>query len=357
MNNCPHFSLCSGCELGENIFHPPIWDEIQDFFNHKITLIADQFAHTRYKAKLAVRPGPAIGLFKKNTHEVLSIPHCHTHHPAINRAVALIKQALAIHPIAPYQENPPSGLLRYIQLFVDRATHKIQLVLILNHQTHLQDFCRTLLQHDLWHSIWLNFHPDPTNRILGDQWQLIHGEPFLWQTLNNTPIAFHPGAFSQAHLPLFEKMIQKIATWIPPNEPLLELYAGVGAIALSLPNPATLIENNPFAHLSFLETLKQLPQHEQKRYTYHCINANCAPIPDNSLILVDPPRKGLEKTILEKLCALTHSRLIYISCGFESFKRDCERLQKAGWTIQDTQAYLLFPGTNHVEIVALLQKV
>src|SRR5690606_19506453 len=99
---------------------------------------------------------------------------------------------------------------------------------------------------DLWHSIWINHHPARSNRILGDAWHLFSGEPFLWQTINQTPIAFHPGAFSQAHLPLFEKMVQKIATWVRLSDRILELYAGVGAIGLTLPTTQiTLVENNP----------------------------------------------------------------------------------------------------------------
>ena len=84
------------------------------------------------------------------------------------------------------------------------------------------------------HSLWLNFHPISSNRVLGEKWQLIAGEPLLWQMLNGTPVAFHPGAFSQTHLPLFEKMLWQINNWVSPRERIVEFYAGVGAIGLSL---------------------------------------------------------------------------------------------------------------------------
>lgn len=347
MNNpstCPHFLHCSGCELADP-FHPPIWKEALAFFqknNIQPSFIYDGFAQTRLKAKLAVRPnlqtGPQIGLFKKNTHDVISIPHCPVHHPAINQAVAALREEIIRHKLS----------LKYIQLFVQRATNKIQLSLVVSSPG--QDFCKPLLKYDLWHSIWLNIHPESTNRILGPTWQLLHGEPFLWQTINDTPIAFHPGAFSQTHLPLFEKMVQKIESWIHPNETVLELYAGVGAIGLSIQHKTknlTLVENNPFAHLSFQQSKTDIP--------YHCIDAKEADLTQANLIIVDPPRKGLDPLLIQKLSALKSARLIYVSCSFDTYKRDCEALLANGWKIKEAQGYLLFPGTNHVEILSLLE--
>jgi tRNA/tmRNA/rRNA uracil-C5-methylase (TrmA/RlmC/RlmD family) len=352
MNNpstCPHFPACSGCEITD-ILNPPIWQDAKQFFrSHHIEpeLITAGFDQTRYKAKLAVRPGPEIGLFKKHTHEVLSIPHCLIHHASINRAVALIREELIGQKVPLYRENPPSGILRYLQFFVDRQTGLIQLTLIATQS--LDSFCKSLLKYDLWHSIWLNIQPTQTNRILGDTWHKIYGESFLWQTLNKTPVPFHPAAFSQAHLPLFEKMLQQIETWVQPNDTILELYAGVGAIGLNLHKKAkqiTLVENNPYAHLSYQQTPKP-------NIIYQCIDAKLADFSRRDLIIVDPPRKGLDPSILPKLDA---SRLIYISCGFDSFKRDCEQLLALGWRIREAFGYLLFPGTNHVEVICHFSK-
>lgn len=357
MNNpstCPHFPLCSGCELTA-IYNPPIWREALLFFRSlsiEPTWETKSFSQTRYKAKLAVRAGakgePLIGLFKKNSHEVLPIPHCLVHHASINRAVAILQEEMARQKISAYQENPPSGHLRYLQLFVERSTGKVQLTLVATRD--LTPFCQSLARYDLFHSIWLNLHPLPTNRILGDTWKRITGEPYLWQTLNGTPLAFHPGAFSQAHLPLFERMLQQIETYVRPTDRVLELYAGVGAIGLNLHSKArhlTLIENNPYAHLSY-------QQNPKANIDYLCEDAEKAPLPPADLLIVDPPRKGLSPPLLPRLQA---DRMIYISCGFDSFQRDCLELMNRGWKIKEAQGYLLFPGTNQIETVALFDSL
>ena len=354
MNNpstCPHFSLCSGCEVSDP-FNPPIWKEALPFFqtqNISPKLITDGFSQTRLKAKLAVRAGPQIGLFKRNTHDVISIPQCLVHHKAINRAVSIIRDEIIRNHTSVYCEKTANGWLKYIQLFVERSTNRIQLVLIANSNDN--SFYKNLLKHDLWHSIWLNIHSGPTNRILGESWQLLHGEPFLWQTIHQTSIPFHPAAFSQTHLPLFEKIVQKIESWIEPNMRVLELYAGVGVIGLCIRHKVkklTLVENNPYAHLSFQQTKTEIP--------YLCIDAKEADLSDSDLIIVDPPRKGLDPLLLKKLSEMSSGQLIYVSCGFESFKRDTERLLASGWKFKEATGYLLFPGTNHVEILTFLTK-
>lgn len=356
MNNpstCPHYSLCSGCQLSD-IYNPPIWQEAHRFFkkqNIDSSLITEGFSQTRLKAKLAVRSGPEIGLFKKNTHDVISIPQCLVHHASINRAVALLKEEIIRHRLPLYCEKTLKGQLKYTQLFVERSTGRVQLALVLNANEAPESFCQALLKQDIWHSIWLNFHPKATNRILGETWRHIHGEPFLWQTIHNTPIAFHPAAFSQTHLPLFEKMLQKIESWIQTSDRVLELYAGVGAIGLCIRKNAksiTLVENNRFAHLSFLQSKIDIP--------YLCIDAKEASLKDIDLIIVDPPRKGLDPLLIQKLSELPTARLIYVSCGFDSFQRDCEALILQGYKLKEASGYLLFPGTNHVEILALLEK-
>jgi tRNA/tmRNA/rRNA uracil-C5-methylase (TrmA/RlmC/RlmD family) len=370
MNNpstCPHFPLCSGCESIPDASRPPIWEEILHFFQTaapslKLDLITQGFDQSRYKAKLAVRPGPKIGLFQKNSHRVISIPECKVHQTSINLAVRWVESAIHSSKISLYDEASSSGLLRYLQLFVQRETGLIQLTVVVNAplpNPELEHFCEELLKTGPWHSIWLNFHPGTSNRVLGESWKLVFGEPFLWQTLHYTHVAFHPGAFSQSHLPLFEKMLETLEAWINPQETILELYAGAGAIALSLRAKAKqfyLVENNPWAHLSFQESLKQLSPEERQRFVYlNQPDKEALPLFEtSSLILVDPPRKGLDAAVLQRLCDQSSSQLIYISCGFESFKRDCTRLLAAGWKIEKAQGYLLFPGTNHVEMVVHL---
>ncbi|OGN64231.1 MAG: hypothetical protein A3E80_00980 [Chlamydiae bacterium RIFCSPHIGHO2_12_FULL_49_9] len=362
---CPHFSSCSGCELSANLYNPPILKGAVAFFeknNISFRLITDGFESTRLKAKLAVRKPSKIGLFKKGTHEVIDIPDCLVHRPSINQAAAFLRQKIIEESVPLYAEGSHSFSLRYVQLFVDRKTNRIQLTLVLNGSATTPEFdrfCKSLLSQDFWHSIWINFNPTSQNQIFGLAWNLFWGEPFLWQTLKNTEIAFHPASFSQAHLNLFERMLETIQNWIPEKTHLLELYAGVGAIGLPLAHKCerlVLVENNPFSKISFEASLKKLSPSLQKSISYHVLDASKADLSDSSAILVDPPRKGLHPDLLNALSRETNKRLIYVSCSFESFEQDCKALLHSGWKLKEAKGYLLFPGTNSIETVALLEK-
>lgn len=343
-STCPHFGICSGCEL-KDPYNPPLWQEASQFFQSLgvlPTLITDGFSHTRMRAKLAIRPGPTIGLFKKNSHEVISIPHCLVHHPSINLAVSILNEEIFRQKISCYRESS-QGLLRYAQFFVERVTNKVQLTLVATKP--IEAFCKSLMKYDLWHSIWQNIHEKPSNAVFGPKWELIAGLPFLWQPIGQKSFPFHPAAFSQVHLPLFEKMIEKIQSWVAPNDSVLELYAGVGVIGLSLnAKKLTLVENNPYAKLSFGQLHLDTP--------YFCTDAKEVNLAGYDVTIVDPPRKGLDCDMIPRL---ESKRLIYVSCNFSTFKRDVEKLIALGWRVKEGAGFLLFPGTNHVEIVSYLE--
>ncbi len=73
--------------------------------------------------------------------------------------------------------------------------------------------------------------------------------------------------------------------------------------------------------------------------------------------LADPPRKGLDQDVLNAInSTATLKQFIYISCGWNSFKRDCEALIEAGWTLKNVNGYVFFPGSDHIEILADFRK-
>lgn len=310
------------------------------------------------RAKLAVRgtsKEPFIGLFRERTHEVVEIPDCRAHHPSINQAVLLIREAMIQQGIAPYDEVRKSGQLRYVQLFVCRKTHRVQLTLVANKRKSLESLAAHLAKMPLWHSIWINIQSEETNRILGQEWLHFSGEPFLWQPMGRANLAFHPGAFAQAHLSLFDQLLYCIETWVPLNARLLEIYAGAGGIALHLASrlqSAILVEENPYASLSFQKSV----QTTSIRYIQKQAIAALSHLEEVDLILVDPPRKGIDPILLDALKKTGGKQLIYISCWFESFQRDAEALLEAGWSLIDAAGFWLFPGTNQVELATKWQK-
>ncbi|MBS0628490.1 MAG: methyltransferase [Verrucomicrobia bacterium] len=209
----------------------------------------------------------------------------------------------------------------------------------------------------IWHSVWVNFLPGATNTIFGSEWNLLYGEEDFWQELLGIEFCFHPSCFSQAHLSMFEEMLHYVAFLVPNQSRVLELYAGVGCIGLYLAQKSSktvFVESSPKAGECFKKTLSKLPFDVSSKCSFFS-----SPVEDIDfskqeidVLIVDPPRKGLSKKCKEKIETLPFRELIYISCGPSSFMRDCEEFLKKGWILDQAKGFLLFPGTDHAEIIA-----
>ncbi len=360
MKTCAHFLECSGCAHHLDAKEPALWRRVKDFFDRPIPLILENRSGWRMRARLAIRKNGlgsgALGLFRRNSHDLIEIPNCLAHHPAINRAAAFVQKEMGRLQIEPYDEVRQTGSLRYAQFFVCRESGLVQLSLVSQEKRAAELLAERLWsQRDLWHSIWVNLNTSKSNAILGSEWICLFGDPFLRQRIGKSQIAFHPASFSQAHLSLFDKLLEKVESWVEPNTRLLEVYAGAGAISLHLAprlSSSVLVEENPYSHLSYLESGAPCS------FSYHLGDAKEAVsfLDKADLILLDPPRKGVDPQLLEALAAADKKQLIYISCSFDSFERDAKQLMASGWELQDASGYWLFPGADHIELATYWKK-
>ena len=203
-------------------------------------------------------------------------------------------------------------------------------------------------------------------------------------------IAFDPGSFMQANPGTMTHAIESIAQWVPPRSRVVDLHAGVGTIGLTLAAVQAVqslkaIEINPSAEKSFWRSWEKMKSHrEQCAETF-----SCSSLPENveyyvaaagseprkwldnaDVAIVDPPRKGLERELLDYLtCGQDNEdlesctaqplpkRLIYLSCGFPAFERDCRILLAKGiWQLRFAEAFLFFPGADHIETLAIFDR-
>ncbi len=367
---CGYFPICPGCSFQDDVVNPPIWGEIKEFFSSytAISLTVGSVIGWRTRSKLAVRgvaSHPHIGLFKRGTHEVISIPDCPLHHPYINRAYVSVYEQMILSKIEPYDELKRSGTLRYVQFAVERKNRRIQLAVVINRQARdpqIDKYVKQLYTTGKFLGIWVNLQPEATNRIFGESWYLAEGEPYLTETLGGIEISLHPACFAQAHLELFELILASIKQSVLPGMRVVEFYAGVGVIGLTcsaLSREVVCCEINPFAESCFQLSRLKLPLSVQEKVRFVSGDAGrlCALVEEADVVIVDPPRKGLDPELLQRLCHATHlKQLIYLSCGFISFKKECVLLMQHGWEIEKAEGYLLFPGSDHVETLCVLRR-
>lgn len=375
---CPHYPLCPACSVNPEIINKTL-EEAKNFFAHLgISDFMCDIGHAygwRCRAKLVVRgtsKKPLIGLYKPGTHQVIDLPCCCVHHPLINQATDYLRHWIQSYNIIPYDEKTGKGTLRYVQFAVDRKNQRVQIVLVLNQKEE-----NTLLLEDqkkrkalwenyspFWHSLWLNFNERRDNVILGDAWQCLYGEEWLWDSFCGRQVCYHPASFAQGNPEMFERLLVELAKNVPQGTILVEFYAGGGVIGLTLAERCKRIQFNeivPLAQRCFEESCKLLSSELKEKLTFVCGPAEkqLALLEDEvDVVVVDPPRKGIDGALLSRLCSKPNvKRLIYVSCGWKSFQEDCKKLLKSQWKMVSAKSFLFFPGTSHLEILAIFDQI
>lgn len=368
--NCPHFEKCSGCEIENGVDRPKILEEAVEYFEKlqvkHVSHFFDQPSGWRYRAKLVVQGSsdhPIIGLYQRKTHQALDIPNCVVHHEKINEAVSLIKKFIKKNQIQPYHEESGTGELRYLQLVVQKKTGKVQISFVLNKNEETNPEKWILEETDFWHSIWLNFNDKKTNTIFGKNWSLLKGEPLLLEEFLSRDIYFHPASFAQSNHDCFEKMLTSIQTKIPKNLDVIEYYAGVGVIGLTLVGhvrSVLAVEIVEQAKICFEASKERLPNHlqDQIHFELGASESLLNLMHQKDVILLDPPRKGLDLKLLNAIILeKSLQQIVYVSCGFKSFQRDCDLILASGdWILDSVETYVFFPGANHIELLTVFIK-
>jgi tRNA/tmRNA/rRNA uracil-C5-methylase (TrmA/RlmC/RlmD family) len=323
----------------------------------------------RLRARLAIRGrlgAPKIGMFQLDTHRVVHIPNCVIHHPLINRVADVVRRSLVDAGLSVYSEATHRGIARYLQVVIERRSQTAQVALVGNCPepeplVQCLDLVRDRLGDEL-HSLWFNSNCEQSNTILGRDFHHWCGPDAVTERFGGAAVCYPPGAFGQGNLEIAERIVQHVREQVPEGARVAEFYAGVGAIGLSLLPTLAVLRMNEVSPPSLRGLELGLagldpPDCSKVEVVPGPAADACAAAAGMDVVIVDPPRKGLDPPLREQLAAQPPERLIYVSCGLESFLADAARLA-AGGRLRLTQlaAFNLMPFTEHVETVALFER-
>ncbi len=368
--SCPHRPPCPGCpRYGEPAPAPEATAKLEalaaEHGGVEVRLEHGEPAAYRHRARLAVRGrarSPKVGLFQLGTHRIVDIPRCELHHPRINETGAELKAAIRETGVAPYADAPHRGVVRYLQCVVQRSDARVQVVVVGNEAepsetAPLLDRLAEQLGARL-QGLFFNGQPERSNAILGPHWRHWAGEPATRERIGEASVFFPPGAFGQANLPLADRLVERVHAQVPDGARVLECYAGSGAIGLGLASRAsalTLNERSPEGLEGLRLGIAALPEAVRDRVE---VLEGPAALAAGSLdgcdvVIVDPPRKGLDRPLRAALAARPPERLLYVSCDVDSFVDDAGALLAGGGLrLTLLEAWAFFPYTDHVEVLA-----
>jgi 23S rRNA (uracil1939-C5)-methyltransferase len=374
--SCSHRPPCPGCpRFGEPGIAPQARAALETLarahgLSTPIAVVDGSLQGFRLRSRLAIRgrPGsPKIGMFELGSHRLVHIPNCVVHHPLINRVASVVRRALVDTNVATYSETRHSGLARYLQVVIERRSQTAQVVLIGNSPTPeplaaCLDLIRDRLGTDL-HSLWFNAQCERTNTILGPEFHLWHGPASVVERFGGADVHYPPGAFGQNNLDIAERIVEHLREQVPQGADVAEFYAGVGAIGLSLLSRAARLRMNEVSPASLQGLalgLAGLSSEERAKIEVVPGTAGdaCAAAAGAQVVIADPPRKGLDRALVEQLVAQPPERFLYVSCGWESFVEDTARLTSGGaLRLAELRAFNLMPFTGHVETVARFERL
>jgi 23S rRNA (uracil1939-C5)-methyltransferase len=372
---CPHRPPCPGCpRYGQPGIAPAVRDVLDAIAREAglpppAVIEGASFGH-RHRARLMVRGrarSPKIGIFAAGSHDVVDIPRCRVHHPLVNEVAAELRAAIRATGTRPYTERTHSGVLRAVQIVVERATQTAQVVLVANStEPDAVDALAQALAGGLGarlHSLWWNGNAKRTNTILGSQWRNLRGPDAVRESVHGAHVFFPPGAFGQSHLDLADALVARAHEQVPEGARVVEYYAGCGPIGLGLLRRSArvvFVESAPDAVRGLAMGIAARPEREQLRAAVIAGAAGDALEAREAaqVVIVDPPRRGLDAPLAAVLADEPPPLLLYVSCDVDSFRRDAALLGAAGrLRLTALEAWSLFPNTEHVETLARFERV
>jgi len=319
----------------------------------------------RNKAQFPVRRdkdgNPVAGFFAGRTHSIIPVSSCHIQHPVINEVVDLVLDFMKEFSVASYDEEKHSGLVRHI--YVRRGYHTKQLMvcLVINGTTlpHSDKLVEKLCQIDGMTSISLNVNKKKTNVILGEQMISLWGPMYIEDCIGDIRYRISPQSFYQVNPVQTVRLYETALSFadLKGNEKVWDLYCGIGTISLFLAKKAGHVFGVEIVPEAVENAKENAKLNGTKNASFVCGAAEDVDAEDGvDVIVVDPPRKGCDKALLDTMVKMQPERIVYVSCDPATLARDVKVLEEEGYQVEKVRACDMFPQGGHVETVCLLQK-
>ncbi|MBR7175088.1 MAG: 23S rRNA (uracil(1939)-C(5))-methyltransferase RlmD, partial [Clostridia bacterium] len=303
-----------------------------------------------------------LGFYAPRSHRlipVLSCPNAMLPAPDIAR---IVQRWIKDCRIQPYAEETHRGLLRHLVIRVNRK-HEAMVTLVTAGKKllHTEELWSVLSPQGVV-SLYMNENSRQTNVIFGDRFRLLAGRETLSDILCGLQFELSPASFFQVN-PLQTEALYETAlnfAGLTESDTLMDVYCGAGTISLMMAKhcrQVTGIEIVPSAVLNAKENalrngIRNASFHEGKAEELLPRMVRAGNRPD--VIVVDPPRKGLEPAVIDAIAQASPHRLVYVSCNPATLARDAALLNSHGYEIRKIQPVDMFPYTSHVETVCLL---
>ena len=316
------------------------------------------------------------GFYAGRTHQIIPVPErdCVLGVKENKEILDAILEFMQVEHIEPYNEENHSGLVRHVLIRYGFRTGEIMVCLVINGKTipHSEKLVKRLTKIPGMTSITCSINREKTNVIMGMKIQLLWGQMYITDYIGEVKFQISPLSFYQVN-PMQTEVLYGTAleyAGLTGHETVWDLYCGIGTISLFLAQKAEQVygveivpqaiddakknaEINALTNTEFFvgkaeEVLPGYYADYSKEHPGEHAHAD--------VIVVDPPRKGCEQSVLDTMVQMKPERIVYVSCDSATLARDVKYLRENGYEIRKVKATDMFPMSVHVETVVLLSR-
>lgn len=335
--DCPYYNSCGGC----NIMHLSIADQLK-FKQQKIENIIKKYlnddikinnivgcnTNINYRNKVTFQVRESIGFFKNNTYDIINIDNCLISDKLINNSISYLNKLE----------------LKDIKKITCRTGSNELMIII---ETNNIDLDISTLK-EIANSIYLK---------INSKYIHVFGNKYIYETLGNYKFKISPDSFFQVNIDTCLKLYNKVKDYTGKNKSIIDLYCGTGSIGIFVSKNNTVIgiEINEFATKDAIEN-KQINNIDNIDFICGDSGKKLKELnfkPD--IIIVDPPRSGLNKETINNILKFNAKEIIYVSCDPMTLVRDLNILNN-NYNIEEITPFDMFPNTYHIESISHLTK-
>ena len=378
-SDCATYKRCGGCNLRHINYETTIkmkQNAVQSLANKmlrekiKVDKTEGMEGPFHYRNKLQFPVGidknnkPVMGVFANRTHEIIPVENCKIQNERIQEIAKFIFDYIVENKISIYNEKTSKGLVRHIVIKIGINTNEVMCIVVINGNefSNEKEFVKRLLEKfsDI-KSVVKNINKKNTNVIMGTKNINLYGEGFIKDELNGLTFKISPLSFYQVN-PIQTKKLYNLAiekAKINSEDVVFDLYCGIGTISLFVSKYAKKVygieivkeaiemakEN---AKINKIENVEFITGDVE--YAFGKLLNKVEP----DIIIVDPPRKGLDSNSIENILKVKPKKLIYISCNPATLMRDLAKIEDV-YEIKGVTPVDLVPYTNHVECISVLE--
>jgi 23S rRNA (uracil1939-C5)-methyltransferase len=359
---CPLFGRCGGCQL-MHLNYPQQLEAKRDRVIDALERIAKidvevlpcisspQPLAYRNKIQLPVSVNNRLGLYARNTHDLVEIEQCAIHCPLGEKVFGHIQRIL--------KTSPKTTDLKHVLIKTSVNTEQVLVILVTKSQEP-----PTFLADQIFKStseikgVVQNINPSENNVILGREFRTLVGRGWIEEQLCGLHFKVSPASFFQVNTAQAQALYQKVLelACLTGKEKVLDAYCGVGTLSLIVARQVREVIGIESVAEAIIDAKENARLNQIRNAKFICGRAEekISQLGKIDVAIINPPRKGCDRAFLEILGEKRPQRILYVSCDPATLARDLQFLTQKGYRLNTVQPFDMFPQTMHVECVAAL---